>query len=137
MQEENKNCDPNHKILGIMFRSGEVSEKHRVFLCDMWAVKSRLASRGSLDEALNTTLWALVAWLGHHVGHSDFCRWRVYPEMQDGRGMERPVRERILIHNDTSRHLERRKGGRQCACPLFVRECVLISSNPSSELLPS
>ncbi len=46
-------------------------EEHRTFICDMWAVKSKLASGGSLDEALSTTAWALVAWLSHHVGHSD------------------------------------------------------------------
>jgi hemerythrin len=50
----------------------EHSEEHRVFICDLWAVKSKLmASGGTLDEALQTTTRALVAWLTHHVGHSD------------------------------------------------------------------
>ncbi len=50
----------------------EHSEEHRGFICDMWAVKSKLvASGGSLDDALRSTTRALVAWLTHHVGHSD------------------------------------------------------------------
>ncbi len=62
----------------------EHREEHRNFICDMWAVKSKLASGGSLDEALSTTTWALVAWLSHHVGHSDVAAGECIRKCRDG-----------------------------------------------------
>lgn len=49
----------------------EHSEEHRLFILEMWAVKSKLSTGGSLDEALRTTSRTLMDWLTRHVGASD------------------------------------------------------------------
>ncbi|HEY6838538.1 MAG TPA: hemerythrin domain-containing protein [Geobacteraceae bacterium] len=51
--------------------AAEHREEHRLFVLEMWTVKSKLSTGGSLDEALRATSKALVEWLARHVDASD------------------------------------------------------------------
>lgn len=67
----------------------EHMEEHRLFVLNIWTLKSKLASGGSLDEALRATSKELVNWLIHHVGASDVAAGEYIRKVrEEGRGGE-------------------------------------------------
>lgn len=47
------------------------AEEHRQFLGELWLVKSKLQTEGTMDEAVRLTVNTLVRWLSRHIGAAD------------------------------------------------------------------